>query len=316
MKKNQAAKLNSVAIIGCEHVGATNAYSLLMNGSVEDLILVGKNGKKLLGEIQSLQNALPLARQMEVRRGSMKDAARAAIVVISAGVRVDAKHSPLETLSENARTVREIAGELRRYQFDGIMLMITYPVDILTRIAQVESGLPANRVIGSGTVLETSRRQIGSSPLEVGMAVEQDESNAATWCAARVGSSPLIDFCTPDCPDFEQMLVAVRRAATDLSHRQNRSSFAAGSCVNRICEAILRDERAILPVSVLTNGEYGISGVFLNLPSVIGRGGVEKIVEFELEAGERKALHKSAAVLKAIYENLQQEEKFSAAGTA
>lgn len=323
-KKDASSRQTSVAVIGCGHVGATSAYSLLMNGSVEELILVDKDSNKLLGEVMDLQHAVPLAHQTVIRHGTLKDAARADIAVIAAGASPKAGESRLDLLSANIGIVREIIAGLKRHKFDGIILMITNPVDILTQVAQEESGLPASRVIGSGTVLDTARlRAILSDELKIeGRSIhayiigEHGESEVATWCAARIGGAPLVDFCTPDCPDFDDMLIAVRRSAPEIVNRKGYTSFAVGTCVNRICEAILRDERTILPVSVMTSGQYGISGVYLSLPSIVGRSGIEKIVELPLSDDERKGLLKSAAILKAVYENLKTEEKISAAGAA
>ena len=311
------AKKNRVAIIGCGHVGATSAYSLLMGGLVEELILIDKDNSKLLGEVMDLRHAVPLAHQTTVRKGSYKEAARADIVVIAAGAPITEGESRLDLLDRNAAIVREIIGKLKRYKFDGIILMITNPVDILAQIAQEESGLPASRVIGSGTVLDTARlRAMLSERLKIeGRSIhayvigEHGDSEVATWCAARIGGAPLIDFCTPDCPDFGKMLVAVRRSAPDIVRRKGYTSFAVGSCVNRICEAILRDERTILPVSAKTAGQYGISDVYLSLPCVVGRGGIERIVELPLSEKEKQGLLSSAAILRETYESLKIKEK-------
>jgi L-lactate dehydrogenase len=315
------AKKNRVAIIGCGHVGATSAYSLLMNGLVEELVLIDKDGGKLLGEVMDLRHAVPLAHPALVHKGNYREAAKADIVVIAAGVSTQPGETRLDLLSRNITVVREIVRKLKRHKFDGILLMITNPVDILARVAQEESGLPPARVIGSGTVLDTARlRSMLSEKLQIeGRAIhayvigEHGESEVATWCAARIGGAPLVDFCTPDCPDFELMLEAVRASAPEIVRHKGYTSFAAGSCVNRICEAILRDERTILPVSAMTSGQYGIAGVYLSLPCVVGRKGVEKIVELPLSEQERKGLLKSAAILNTTYETLKEEDKRAAA---
>ncbi|HVE58439.1 MAG TPA: L-lactate dehydrogenase [Pyrinomonadaceae bacterium] len=315
------AKQNRVAIIGCGHVGATSAYALLMNGFVEELILIDKDCDKLLGEVMDLQHAVPLAHQALIRQGNFEDAANADIAVIAAGVSTYPGETRLDLLSRNIAVIREIIGKLMRSKFDGIILMITNPVDILAQVAQEESGLPASRVIGSGTVLDTARLramlgdklQIEGRSIHAYIIGEHGESEVATWCAARIGGAPLVDFCTPDCPDFDKMLEAVRNSAPEIVRRKGYTSFAVGTCVNRICEAILRDERTILPVSAMTGGQYGISGVYLSLPCVVGRGGIEKIVELPLSDDEKRDLLKSAAILKTTYETLKIEEQTAVA---
>ncbi len=311
------AKQNRVAIIGCGHVGATSAYSLLMNGSVEELILIDSDSDKLLGEVMDLQHAVPLAHHVSIRRGNYRDAAKADIVVIAAGVRTLPEESRLDLLDRNVVVIREIIAELMRHKFDGIILMTTNPVDVLAQVAQEESGLPANRVIGSGTVLDTARlRAMLSDKLKIeGRSIhayiigEHGQSEVATWCAARIGGAPLVDFCNPDCPDFDKMLVAVRNSAPEIVRYKGYTSFAIGTCVNRICEAILHDERAILPVSVKTDGQYGIFDVYLSLPCVVGRGGIEKIIELPLSDDEKCGLLASAAILKKTFESLKSEMK-------
>ena len=313
-----------VAIVGCGHVGATSAYSLLMNGSVKDLVLIDRDRDKLLGEVMDLQHAVPLARPVRVRAGDYRDAAKADIVVVAAGARTVPGETRLDLLDRNIEVVREVMRELAAVDFGGIVLIITNPVDVLAQFAQEESGFPAARIIGSGTVLDTARlRAMLSSELNVeGRSIhayiigEHGESEVATWCAARIGGAPLVDFCRPDCPDFRQMLVAVKRSAPEIIRQKGYTSFAVSSCVNRICEAILRDERTILPVSAKTSGQYGLDGVYLSLPCVVGRRGVERIVEMPLGDEERQGLLESAETLRKIYAAVREREKSGAARAA
>ena len=304
--KTKAAHLNRIAIIGCGHVGATSAYSLLINGTVEETVLLDRDGEKLLGEVMDLQHAVPLASPVRIWAGDYKDAATADIVIIAAGVGSKPGETRLDLLGRNAVVIREIVQKLMRVNFDGIVLMTTNPVDVLAQIAQEESGLPPARVIGSGTVLDTARlrfllgEELGVEARSVHAYIvgEHGNSEVATWSAARVGGAPLVDFCQPNCPDFPKMLERVRQAAPEIVRRKGFTSFAIASCVNRISQAILRDERTILPVSTMTGGQYGIDGVYLSLPCVVGRDGVEKIVELPLDDKERKGLQASADLLK------------------
>ena len=227
-------------------------------------------------------------------------------MIIAAGVGSKPGETRLDLLGRNAVVIREIVQKLMRVNFDGIVLMTTNPVDVLAQIAQEESGLPPARVIGSGTVLDTARlrfllgEELGVEARSVHAYIvgEHGNSEVATWSAARVGGAPLVDFCQPNCPDFPKMLERVRQAAPEIVRRKGFTSFAIASCVNRISQAILRDERTILPVSTMTGGQYGIDGVYLSLPCVVGRDGVEKIVELPLDDKERKGLQASADLLK------------------
>lgn len=313
--KTKAAHLNRVAIIGCGHVGATSAYSLLMNGTVEELVLVDRDGEKLLGEVMDLQHAVPLARPMRIWAGDYEDMATADIVIIAAGVGSKPGETRLDLLGRNVVVIREIVQKLVRVNFDGIVLMTTNPVDVLAQIAQEESGLPPVKVIGSGTVLDTARlrfllgEELGVEARSVHAYVvgEHGNSEVATWSAARVGGAPLVDFCKPNCPDFSTIQERVRQAAPEIVRLKGYTSFAVAACVNRICAAILRDEKTILPVSTMTGGQYGIDGVYLSLPCVVGRDGVEKIVELPLDDAEREGLLASADLLKRTLAELKNQ---------
>ena len=305
-QKEENSQLNRIAIVGSGHVGATSAYTLLQNAVIEELVMIDKNHDHLLGEVMDLQHAVPLTRPVRIWAGDYDDAADADIVVIAAGVGGAPGESRLDLLGRNVVVIREIMAELKKVNFDGIILMTTNPVDILAQVAQEESGLPVEKVIGSGTVLDTARlramlgEEIGVEGRSIHAYIigEHGNSEIATWSAARVGGVPLLDFCQPHCPDFDNILQRVRDAAPEIIRYKGYTSFAIAECVTRICEAILRNERTILPVSTMTTGQYGIEGIYLSLPCVVGRTGVEKIVEVPLNESEREGLHASAAVLR------------------
>jgi L-lactate dehydrogenase len=187
--------------------------------------------------------------------------------------------------------------------------MTTNPMDVLAQFAQEFSGLSVGRVIGSGTVLDSARlrtmlgESLGVEPRSIHAYVvgEHGDSEIAAWSSARVAGVAVREFCEgarTACPDFGELLTRVRRAAPDIIERKGYTSYAIGSCVARICEAVLRDERSILPVSTLLTGQYGISGVYLSLPCVVGREGVERVVEIPLDDEERRGLHASAELLR------------------
>lgn len=304
---------NRVAIIGCQDFSAANLYSLLMNGVVAELVLIGKTCKKLIEEVSDLLEDVPLTRPARVFQGDFKDAAQAEIIVIASGANGNSDESSLEMLKKNAAIVREIAGKLKKNGFDGVILMTTAPVEILAQIVLEETGLPANKIIGSGKLpdKEKFRRSLDN---EADFENKTEQTPSAVWCAARTGNTPLVDFCQPNCPEFGKMLEADRRKPiATITQRENFSLFAAGSCVTRICEAILSDERVILPVAAMTNGQYGISGVFMNLPSIIGRDGVEEIIRLKVSKAEKRDLTDSSEILKRTFKTLEENTKFSSA---
>jgi L-lactate dehydrogenase len=301
-----------IAIIGCGHVGATSAYALLQNGTARDIVLVDENREQADGEAMDLQHAVPLGRPVRIRPGDYKDAAGAAIAVIAAGVGGRPGESRLDLLARNVVVVRDCISRLLKEGFGGIILMTTNPVDVLAQVAQHESGLAVSRVIGSGTVLDTARLRamlgdalgVEARSVHAYIIGEHGDSEIAAWSSARIAGLPLEQYCAPACPDFNELLRRVRRAAPDIIARKGYTSFAIASCVERICEAILRDERTVLPVSTMTSGQYGIEGVYLSLPCVVGRKGVERIIELPLSDSERGGLRASAELLRRTFDGL------------
>lgn len=309
--------LSRVAIIGCGHVGSTSAYSLLMNGAAEEIVLIDKDTDKLKGETMDLRHAVPLARPVRIWAGDFDDTKDADIAVIAAGVGSRPGETRLDLLGRNVTVIREIVAELMKNDFNGIILMTTNPVDILSQIAWEESGLPTGKVIGSGTVLDTARLcvMLGSELAVEARSIhayiigEHGQSEVATWHAARIGGSPLADFSESELLKYDEILEDVRDAAPNIVRNKGYTSFAIASCVTRICEAILRDEHSILPVSAMLDGQYGISNIYLSLPCVVGSHGVEKIIEIPLDEQETKGIHASAEVLRKTLQSVEKQTK-------
>ena len=306
-----------VAIVGCGHVGATSAYALLQKaGLAREILLLDANAERAEGEAMDLQHAVPLASPVSVRAtGDWREAARADIAVIAAGVGGRPGESRLDLLGRNVVVIRQLIRNLMDAGFDGVVLMTTNPVDILAQVAQEESGLPVERVISSGTVLDTARLRamlsealgVDSRSIHAYVIGEHGDSEIAAWSAARVAGVPVEDYCRAEgfCPDFDDFLRRVRRAAPDIIARKGYTAFAIASCVARICEAVLRDERTVLPVSTMMRGQYGIEGVYLSLPCVVGRRGVERVIELPLSEEERAGLRASADVLRRALESVK-----------
>ena len=300
--------LNRIAVVGCGHVGATSAYSLIMAGVAREVVLIDSNRKLAEGEAMDLQHAAALSRPVRVWAGDYSDAADASIAVIAAGLATLPGETRLDLLGRNVRVVRECMRDLLTAGFNGIVLMTTNPVDVLAQVAQSESGLLVERVIGSGTVLDTARlrailgERLGLEARSVHAYVigEHGDSEIAAWSAASVAGVSLKAYCTSisEYLDFDELLRQVRGAAPEIVQHKGYTSFAIASCVTRICEAILRDEHTVLPVSTMLKGQYGISDVYLSLPCVLGQRGVERIIELPLDEKERAGLHASSEVLR------------------
>lgn len=295
-----------IAIVGCGRVGATSAYALMMRGVARELVLVDLDRGLAEGEAMDLQHAVPMGRPVRIWAGDYREAARAAIVVIAAGVSSKPGESRLELLGRNVVVVRACMKQLLAEGFAGIVLMTTNPVDVLAQVAQEESGLPVARVIGSGTVLDSARlramlgEELGVEARSVHAYIvgEHGDSEIAVWSSAQIAGLGVRAYREGECPDLEALLGRVRTAAPEIIKHKGYTSFAIASCVTRICEAILRDERTVLPVSTMLTGQYGIDGVYLSLPCVVGRGGVERVVALPLDEAELAGLRASAEVLR------------------
>ena len=303
-----------ISIIGCGHVGTSCAYAILQNHFAREIVLIGDTEDHVHGEALDLQQAVPLGTPVKIFAGTYKDAAASSIVIMTVGTPAKFSGSRLDMLAGNVGIVRGCIQKLMAEGFDGILLIATNPVDVLTFIAQRESGLPASQVIGSGTLLDTERlrhilgERLNVDPRSVHAAVigEHGDSSVAVWSAAQVAGVPLALYPGADIlPGQEELLAGVRHAGPEVASLKGNTCFAIASCVTRICEAILRDERSVLMVSTLMNGQYGLHDVSLSTPCIVGNCGVELALELRLNEAEQQALETSAAVLQRAYAQLQ-----------
>lgn len=291
MKKRQ--KYNSVAMIGCKDFSAENLYSLLMTGAVSELILIEHECGTTLAELQRLIQLIPLGHETNIREGNIKDAAKSDIAIIATGVAQNEIASNFANLKKEVSFVIEIAGKLRENNFEGVILIVSSPVDVFAQAVFETSGFPAKRIIGSGKCVDQA---ILGDYFEDSPKIRV----ASTWCAAMVCGSPMIENCQPNCLGFQKMLEADIQKESDISDRLVPSPFAVGSCIPQICEAILRDERTILPVAAMATGQYGIEGVFLNQPCIIRRGGVEEVIKLGISDEETQDLIDASEILKRV----------------
>lgn len=301
-----------VTIIGCGHVGTSCAYAILQNHLAREIVLIGDREHHVKGEALDLQQAVPLGTPIKIFAGTYKDAAASAVVIITAGT-AKFKGSRLDMLADNVTIVRSCITKLMAEGFGGVIIIATNPVDVLTYIVQKESGLPPGRVIGSGTLLDSERfreilgEYLNVDPRSVHATIigEHGDSSVAVWSAAQVAGLPLAEFPRADAlPPREDLLIAVRFAGHAVFLLKGNTCFAIASCVTRICEAVLRDERSVLVVSTLMTGQYGLHEVSVSTPCIVGSRGVESIIELRLNSEERNALEASAAVLKNAYAQL------------
>lgn len=308
-----SSKRSKVTIIGAGAVGVTCAYSFVLKGTAQEIVLINRDPKKAEGEASDLQHAVPLGQPVKVTAGDYKDAADSAVVIFAAGVAsADKNESRLELLEKNVGVLRECLQKLMAEGFNGVLLLASNPVDVLTYIAQQESGLPHSQVIGSGTVIDTNRlrtllgKKLGIEARSVhGYIIgEHGDSSVAVWSSAQVAGMPLSNFPgSTGLPSRDELLRRVRSAGPDVLELKGNTCYAIASCIERICEAILRDERSVLTISTRLNGEYGLKDVCLSTPCILGERGVMRVLELPLDNLEAAALTASAKVLRSALDH-------------
>ena len=293
--------LQKCAIIGCGNVGATTAYSLLHAHLFTELLLLDVNRDRAIGEAEDLRHALPFLSPAEVYAADYPALADAGLIIITAGAAQRVGETRMDLLRRNAAIFAQIVENICRYNRDAILLVVTNPVDILTELTRRFSGFPPHRVLGSGTVLDTARlkvllgKQLDVDPRQVHAFIigEHGDSELAVFSSANISGMDLQHFSKEQdlSPETLEMLFSqARDAAYRIIRAKGSTYYAVAEAVRRIVTAILRDERAVLPVSAHTGGAYGIEGLSLSLPAILGAEGILRIPEISLSFAEQHAL--------------------------
>jgi L-lactate dehydrogenase len=311
-----------VAVVGTGNVGSTFAYTLLLSGLAAEIVLIDTNQVKAEGEAMDLEHAIPFAHPTQVRTGTYADCAQAAVVVITAGAAQKPGETRLDLASRNGAIIRQIVDQITRQKPEGILLITTNPVDVMTYAAWKLSGLSAGRVIGSGTILDTSRFRYllsqfyGVDPHSVHAHIigEHGDSEVPAWSLANISGMRLADFCTARGWDYDQnkmdqLFLKTRNAAYEIIKRKGATYYAVAAGLTRIVEAILRNQKTMLSVSSLIRDYYDFKDVCFSLPAVISQEGVEWVLHLDLNAEEIEQLRRSVQVLKKAVNELKLEER-------
>jgi len=309
---------NRVAIVGLGMVGASFASALLFRGVAPEIVLIDSKRAKAEGEAADLNHAMPFLHPTRIWAGDYADCAGAAVTVICAGAAQKPGETRLDLVNKNARILAAIVPEVVKANPNGILLIASNPVDVLTYVAWKLSGLPAARVIGSGTILDTARfRYLLSELLDVdarsvhGFIIgEHGDSEVPVWSLANIAGMRLPEYIRANHASCSQqqldnIFAQTRDAAYYIIERKGASYYGVAAGLMRIVEAILRDQSTVLSVSSLVEGQYGITDVCLSLPRVLHRDGIERVIELDLSADEEDKLRKSAAVLKETIKGLK-----------
>ena len=302
-----ATNPRKAAIIGCGLVGSSIAFRFLQQGLFSQLVLLDVDQDRAEGEAMDLSDGLPYGATMEITAGSYDDITDCALVVITAGVNQKPGETRLDLIGKNTAILRSILSEITARDFDGILLIVSNPVDVLTYAAWQMSGYPKERVIGSGTVLDTARLKqllgeelgVDSRNVHAFIVGEHGDSELAVWSEANVSGLDLEDFCrirgmAMNPAEMERMYREVRDSAYEIIRRKGATYYGIAMAVGRIAECIVKDEQSVLPISVVLEGQYGLGGLALSIPSIVGRNGLKEILEIPLSGAENGALRKSA----------------------
>ena len=305
------------AVIGCGFVGSATAFTLMQSRLFSELVLLDVNMEKADGEAKDIAHGIPFAGQMTIYAGTYDDAADAAIIIITAGANQKPGETRLDLVQKNTAIYQSIIPEIVKRDFGGILLIVSNPVDILTYVALKLSGLPENRVLGSGTVLDTARLKyalgehlgVDSRSVHSFIIGEHGDSEIAAWSSTNVSGIPLNDFCemrghfNHDAA-MDAIAEKVKNSAYEIISKKQATYYGIAMSVKRICECIVRNERSILPVSAMMHGEYGIEDITLSMPAIVGIGGVETHVPIALSEEEAEKLVESAKKLKEVAKGL------------
>lgn len=310
-------------MIGCGFVGSAAVFSLMQSGLFSEIAMIDADMEKAEGEAMDISHGIPFAKHMKVYAGDYSDVRDAGIVIITAGANQKPDETRLDLVNKNVSIFKQIIPEIMKNHFNGILLVVANPVDILTYVAQKLSGLPENRVIGSGTVLDTARLKyslgehlgVDSRSVHAFIIGEHGDSEIAAWSSANVSGIPLNDICEMRGhyrheENTKEIAQKVKNSAYEIIQRKKATYFGVAMAVRRICEVIVRDEKSILPVSTAMHGEYGIEDVVISMPCVVGRDGIETKMPISLNKEESESLKESAGILKDIVKGIELQSGF------
>ncbi len=302
-----------VGIVGCGFVGSSSAFALMQSGLFNEMVLIDAVPEKAEGEALDISHGVPFASPMKIYAGTYDDVKDAGVIVVTAGAAQKPGETRLDLVHKNVGIFRSIIPEIAKRGFDGILLIVANPVDILTYAALQMSGLPKERVIGSGTVLDSARLRsklgehlsVDSRSVHAFIVGEHGDSEFAAWSSANISGVPLSDFCEMRGhyhheQSQENILESVKNSAYEIISKKHATYYGIAMSVKRICEAIVHDEKSILPVSVLMEGEYGLNDVCLSMPAIVGADGFEQHVPIPLSKEEQEELTKSAKALREV----------------
>jgi len=305
-----------VALIGTGMVGMSFAYTAIAQGVCSELLLLDINEDLAYGEALDLQHAVPFfAKNTNVYAGKYSDCTDADIAVITAGSPQLPGESRLDLVQKNAEVMRSIITSLMASGFSGIIVVATNPVDIMSYIAMQASRLGPQKVLGSGTSLDSGRLrhalaeklQVAPTSVHTYIIGEHGDSSLPTYSCSSVGGKPLLDYVEEGFlteQDLEESYRYVRDAAQEIIKRKKATYYGIGAALAKIVQAIVRDEKIIMPIGTYLDGEYGERDIYIGVPVIIGKDGVERIIEIPLSPREKEQFAASCDILRSVMQSV------------
>lgn len=309
-------KKGKIVLVGTGFVGMSMAYSMLNRGGIEELILIDIDKEKTIGEEMDLSHGLPFAPQkMVIKAGNYEDCKDAEIVVITAGVAQKPGQTRLELAEVNTKIIKTITQNIMASGFNGIIIVASNPVDLMTYVVYKVSGLPKNKVIGSGTVLDTARLRymladyfkVSSKNVHAYIMGEHGDSSFVPWNHTYIGCKKIIDIMKDNnhpIEDLEKIHKNVVNAAYEIIEKKKATYYGIGMSLNRLVRAVLDNENSVLTVSTyLEDGKYGQNDVYIGVPCIINENGVRELMQLDLNEEEQEKLNNSCNLIKKMRED-------------
>lgn len=301
-------KKTRVVVIGVGAVGSTTAYTLLLRNRMDELVLIDANKEKAIGDALDMNHGLPFINRTRVWAGDYEDCADADVIIITAGAAQKQGESRIDLLKRNVGIYESITTEVLKHNKDGILLIASNPVDVMSYFTWKKSGWPVNRVIGSGTLLDSARfryligekLKIDSRSVHAHIIGEHGDSELPLWSLANVAGTEL----SLSEEDKTEIFDNTKNAAYQIINAKGATFYAIALALDRICKAILGNEAAVLNVSTLLNDYHGVSDVYLGVPCIVDRNGIRETLNLNINAEEKRLLHESANKLKDIIQSI------------
>lgn len=311
--------MSKISIIGAGAIGATTAFALLQKGVAREIVINDINQEKALGEVLDLMHGSALASPCNVTLGALEDTKDSDIIIITAGVAQKPGETRLDLVDKNYKIFKSFVPTLAKLSPNAILLVVSNPVDILAYMTYKLSGFPKERVIGSGTVLDTTRLRsllgkyfgVDGRRVQGYVLGEHGDSEFVPWSSLTIGNIPIENFSNQLQIEWDkatEKVIAddVKNAAYEVINRKGATAFSVAAVLTRIVEAFLKDEKTILSVSTLLNDYYGVNDTYLSVPTIVGKNGVEKVLNIEFSEEEKEKFVSSANLMKEYIDRINE----------